>query len=131
MSNPRRKTNLDIFQKYTNSWKQKDLNGFLALLSKDINVTECFGAQYKGKKECESWFTHWNNPEYNSVNSWNILQDYYDEDYNMSTIEWLFNYNYKEQENQFTGITLLVVDNNKIVSIKEFESKTDTYRPYK
>lgn len=40
-------------------------------------------------------------------------------------------YKYKGEEHYFTGVTLFKVNDDKIISLKEFESITNTYRPFK
>lgn len=124
------KRNLIGFQ-LSQSWIEKDIYKFKGLLHDDILVTEFFGASYVGKNKCELWFNHWNNTNLNQVIEWKTLNHYYDDLADISVFGWFFKYKYKGEEHYFTDVTLFKVNDNKIISLKEFESKTNTYRLFK
>ncbi|MDR2833434.1 MAG: nuclear transport factor 2 family protein [Streptococcaceae bacterium] len=130
MNNQQRKESKNLFHKYTNSWIQKDLDTFLSLLAGDVLVIECFGASYRGKKECKQWFSHWNANHENQVLSWETINHFHDALLEVSIIDWDFIYRYKGEENSFVGLTVLKVENGKITYIREYEAKKTTYRPF-
>ncbi|KAF1296738.1 hypothetical protein BAU15_08815 [Enterococcus sp. JM4C] len=130
MTPNKRQLDKELFVKYTQSWIKKDVSLFLSLLNNNVHVTECFGASYRNKNECEQWFRHWNDTETNGVREWSILFHSYDDELNTSTFEWFFDYKYKGESNCFNGVTLLIAEDNLIMSIKEFEAKSDVYYPY-
>lgn len=43
-----------LFAQYTQSWENKDLPQFLACLTDDIIITECYGATYTSKTEAQN-----------------------------------------------------------------------------
>ena len=67
-----------LFAQYTQSWENKDLPQFLACLTDDIIITECYGATYTSKTEAQKWFQHWTAPTENQVVNWEILAKFED-----------------------------------------------------
>ncbi|GAB2026293.1 nuclear transport factor 2 family protein [Lactovum odontotermitis] len=121
----------EIFQSYCQTWLDKDLPGFLNLLSDDILYTECYGAQYQNKSECESWFRHWFSQSGNQVLSWKISSSYYDEKQQTGFYTWTFECFYKGEHSKFDGSSLVTFDENwKILEIQEFEQTHEKFRPF-
>lgn len=118
----------EIFQNTIDAWLSKDIDLFLSVLSDEISYTECYGPQYKGKKECEQWFRDWTAPAENKVKSWTVKSDYFDE--NTGFFTWTFHCVYKGKEELFDGISLVTFTGNLISEIQEFEQKHDKYRSY-
>lgn len=117
-----------IFQIYINAWLNKDNDGFLGVLSERILITECYGAQYKGKSECAQWFSHWNTSAYNLVKSWRITGQQFEGE--ISFFTWTFECIYEEKLEIFDGCSLVKFDGNLISEIQEFQMKHEKFRPY-
>lgn len=122
---------LALFQAYTNSWVSQDIDAFLFSLDEKVTIIECFGANYYGKNEAKQWFAHWHHSKDNQVIDWRIDQHYFDAHAMTSIFEWDFTYRYKGEHRSFSGTTVLRVEHNKIVYMREYEAKKDTYRPFK
>jgi hypothetical protein len=117
-----------LFYDYIEAWVKKDIDGFLTTLSEDIFITECYGPQYKGKRECEIWFSHWTTPSDNLVKSWIVTGSYFDG--NNGFFRWTFEYVYKGKAGIFDGISLVKFSGAQISEIWEFEMKHEKFRPY-
>lgn len=120
---------VEIFQEIINAWLEKDMQRFLSNLTVDVRYTECYGAQYVGKVECEKWFLHWTDSAKNFVKSWEIKSAHFDED--TGFFMWTFNCVYQGKENIFDGISKVKFDGNRISEIQEFEQKHEKFRPMK
>ncbi|MDR2975818.1 MAG: nuclear transport factor 2 family protein [Streptococcaceae bacterium] len=121
----------EIFRTYCQTWLNKDLSGFLALLSEDISYTECYGAQYQGKAECEAWFQHWFSNSENQVLSWEINSDSFDATHQTGFFTWTFECFYGGKLSKFDGASMVKFDENwKIIEIQEFEQKYEKFRPF-
>ncbi|MCL2113938.1 MAG: nuclear transport factor 2 family protein [Streptococcaceae bacterium] len=119
----------EIFQKMINAWLNKDDDEFLSVLTEDVLYTECYGAQYSGKDECEKWFIHWNKPACNQVKSWPVENYYCDGMVGFFT--WTFTCVYEGEESVFDGCSLVKFRDDLICEIQEFEQKYEKFRPYK
>lgn len=117
-----------VFTQLTDSWLNKDLAKFLSCFSEKISYTECYGAQYKGKSECEQWFRHWTNPVENVVKSWTVENSYFTDDIGFFT--WTFHCVYDCEEAIFDGISLVKFSSGLISEIQEFEQKHIKFSPY-
>ncbi|MFC4651305.1 nuclear transport factor 2 family protein [Lactococcus nasutitermitis] len=118
----------EIFKSYIRAWLKKDVNLFLTVLSKNITVTECFGAQYQGRTEAEKWFLDWTGAFDNSVKKWEVINSYFDG--NIAFFTWTFDYIYKGKSDIFDGISVVTFEDDKIREIKEYEMKHEKFRPY-
>lgn len=121
-------TKTELFQQTIDAWLTKDVNKFLSALTENISYTECYGAQYEGKIECEKWFRQWTAPLDNRVKSWIITDSHFDGDFGIFT--WTFDCHYAGQDSLFDGISLVKFTENKICQIQEFEQKHDKFRPF-
>ena len=120
-----------LFAQYTQSWENKDLHQFLACLTDDIIITECYGATYTSKTEAQKWFQHWTAPTENQVVNWEILAKFEDSLKNTDFFNWRFRYVYQNKASVFEGLSQVTFsDNGKITKIKEYEMAFDKTRPY-
>ena len=120
-----------LFAQYTQSWENKDLPQFLACLTYDIIITECYGATYISKTEAQKWFQHWTAPTENQVVNWEILAKFEDSLKNTDFFNWHFRYVYQNKASVFEGLSQVTFsDNGKITKIKEYEMAFDKTRPY-
>ncbi len=120
-----------LFALYTQSWENKDITQFLAGLTDDVTITECYGATYIGKTEAQKWFQNWTAPVENQVVKWDILAEFEDGVKNTDFFNWRFSYVYQGQANVFEGLSQVTFsDTGKIVEIKEYQMVFDKTRPY-
>ena len=120
-----------LFAQYTQSWENKNLTQFLACLSDDVIITECFGAIYIGKTEAEEWFQHWTAPAENQVVKWDILAEFEDSTKNTAIFNWRFRYVYQDKPNIFEGLSQVTFsETGKMTELKEYEMAFDKTRPY-
>lgn len=120
---------LELAKKYIQAWKNKNVGDFLDSLADKVWIKECYGAAYRGKEECQKWFTHWNQSDDNFINEWKINEAIVSQ--NKVILVWTFDYVYKGEANIFDGCSVMEFSDNKIIKLQEFEAKYGTYFPYK
>jgi ketosteroid isomerase-like protein len=128
----KRSSSKEVFQKYIQSWLDKDLTSFLSVLDEHISYTECYGACYGGISECEEWFRDWfKNPD-NEVLAWSFTEagSFYDDDKQTAFFIWRFQCRYDGKNSIFDGISLVRFAGDKIIEIQEFEQTAKKVYPY-
>lgn len=120
-----------LFAQYIQSWESKDLTPFLACLTDDVIITECYGATYVGKTEAKEWFQHWTAPTENQVVKWDILAEFEDSTNNTAFFNWRFHYIYQEQTNVFEGLSQVTFsETGKMTEVKEYKMAFNKTRPH-
>ncbi|MGR8824345.1 nuclear transport factor 2 family protein [Leuconostoc mesenteroides] len=117
----------NAIKKYFAMWVDRDFSELDRIFSEDIYYRECYGATYFGLNEIHSWINDLLSKQ--TVLEWKIKKIY-----NISNstffVEWFFRAKEKDVY-LFDGISTIKFRNNKIVSIEEYETKHDTFRPFK
>lgn len=112
---------------YFNAWITNDISCIERLFSDEIYYNECYGPEYYGVAELTIWFKNWHH--HGKVLEWTIKNMWEHE--NHITVEWYFKCEYDQNINEFDGVSLIAFNEaEKIISLKEFESKVQHYRPY-
>ena len=112
---------------YFNAWIDNNVHVLQDILSDDILYSECYGPEYRGLNQVNIWFTDWN--KCGAVRRWDIKQFVHQK--NISVVEWYFECIYDNTIDGFDGVSLIEFgDDGKIISIKEFQSKSEHYFPY-
>lgn len=116
-----------IIKNYFEAWlSKKDLKLKETFDSKVI-YNECYGPEYRGLEIIEKWFEDWN--KRGTVLVWDIKQ--YIHQGNMTVVEWYFKCEYDGDLGEFDGVSLIEFNaDNKIVNLKEFQSKIPHYYIY-
>lgn len=116
-----------IIRKYFDCWLNNDAGFIPEIFAEDVIYSECYGPEYHGVAEVQQWFKDWN--DHGKVLRWDIKQILCID--KTAVVEWHFECVYDEEPSKFDGVTLAEFnEDGKIVSLKEFESKCDHYRPY-
>jgi hypothetical protein len=116
-----------IIKQYFESWINKDISIIEKHFSENIKYSECYGPEYNGINQVKQWFTDWNNG--NDVLKWDIKR--FIGDKNAMVVEWFFECRYNQNVSSFDGVSIIEFDkNNKIITVKEFESKSEHIYPY-
>jgi len=116
-----------IVQQYFHAWLNQNRTVFDRIFTEDLYYSECYGPEYHGLKEVKHWFDDWQ--RHGKVLQWNILHCYQDGSHLI--VEWYFQCDYDQKQNDFNGISMIeFTDQNKICSIKEFQSKAEHFDPY-
>ncbi len=116
-----------IIKNYFESWLNNN-----SLILKDIFdsktiYSECYGPEYRGIDIVKRWFEDWHRR--GKVIVWDIKQFIHEA--NVTVVEWYFKCEYDGKIGEFDGVSLIEFNNiHKIVSIKEFQSKTPHSYPY-
>ncbi|MDF2943852.1 MAG: nuclear transport factor 2 family protein [Herbinix sp.] len=114
-------------QNYFNMWLTKSTTGIDAIFDDNIIYSECYGPEYNGIEQVKRWFSDW--CSHGTVLEWHIKQ-FINQD-KKTVVEWYFKCNYDGVINGFDGVSLIEFNNNeKIYSIREFQSKAEHYFPY-
>ncbi len=122
--NKREQVITDCFQ----SWLTKDAETFCGSFSEDAVYIESWGPAYRGLKHIARWFDDWNNAD-NFVLKWDIANFFHDE--KVSVCEWYFECKCDSVVAGFNGVSLVTFNSeDKIVLLKEFQSKTPNEYPY-
>ena len=117
----------NIIKQYFESWINKDISIIEKYFSQNIKYIECYRPEYNGIKQIRQWFNDWNNK--NSVLRWDIKR--YIECNNIIVVEWLFECEYEENVSVFDGVSIIEFEkNDKIILVKEFQSKAEHTFPY-
>jgi hypothetical protein len=116
-----------IIKQYFESWIKKDIGIIEEHFSKNIKYIECYGSEYNGINQIRQWFNNWNNG--NNVLKWDIKKIIENE--NTVAVEWFFECEYNKKIYSFDGVSIIEFDeNDKIILVKEFQSKSEHIFPY-
>lgn len=116
-----------IISSYFQSWVKGDHTLLRKIFTPDAIYSECYGPEYHGVDTIEKWFIDWQ--KHGTVLAWDIKQ-YIHQDRRIA-VEWYFQCKYDEEVSEFDGMTLIEFDaEDRITSLKEFQSKLPHYFPY-
>lgn len=116
-----------IIRDYFQAWLKPNIEVIKSIFDKNATYSECYGHIYRNKKEIISWFEKWN--KQGKVIAWPIEKILINE--NTCIVEWHFKCNYQKKISEFDGVSIIDFnDQNKIISVKEYQSKSQHYYPY-
>jgi ketosteroid isomerase-like protein len=116
-----------IIRDYFQAWLKPNIEVIKSIFDKNATYSECYGPIYRNKKEIISWFENWN--KQGKVIAWPIERLIINGD--TSIAEWHFKCNYQGKISEFDGVSIIEFnDQNKIISVKEYQSKYKHYYPY-
>lgn len=116
-----------IIRNYFRAWLSPNLEVVQNIFDENAIYSECYGPVYRNKKEIISWFENWN--KQGKVIAWPIEILIINGD--TSIAEWHFKCNYQGKISEFDGVSIIEFnDQNKIISVKEYQSKSQHYYPY-
>jgi hypothetical protein len=111
-----------------NSWLTKDSSAFKNSFAENVVYVESHGPAYEGIKQVTEWFSDWNGND-NHVLTWDIKKFHHFE--NTCVCEWYFECKCGGSIDGFDGVSIITFDSeNKIATLKEFQSKTPNHYPY-
>lgn len=117
----------EIVKSYFQSWLDKNIEPLGDIFSDDIIYSECYGPEYHGLPQILKWFSDWNIR--GTVLKWNIKRFIHQDMF--TVVEWYFECDYDNQISGFDGVSIIEFNKNmKIVSLKEFQSKSEHNYPY-
>lgn len=117
----------EVVSNYFKMWVDRDFTKLDNIFCDRIYYRECYGATYVGLDEIHMWINDMLLKQ--TVLKWDI-KNCYNLDNSTIFVEWIFQA--KETETYiFDGISTIKFQNNKIISIEEYETKHNTFRPYK
>jgi len=109
-----------LIDAYTASWRDREIDRFLATLSDDAVVIECDGSSVRGLEETGAWFDSWHAwPIGGRVTRWTIRRFLCDEA--AAAIEWEFGCTCHGRSAAFPGASLVAFDAGRIASIHEYK----------
>lgn len=116
-----------IIRDYFQAWLKPNIEVIKSIFDKNATYSECYGTIYRNKDEIISWFKNWN--KQGKVVVWPIEKILINE--NTCIVEWHFKCNYQKKISEFDGVSIIDFnDQNKIISVKEYQSKSQHYYPY-
>lgn len=116
-----------IIRDYFQAWLKPNIEVIKSIFDKNATYSECYGPIYRNKKEIISWFEKWN--KQGKVIAWPIEKILINE--NTCIVKWHFKCNYQKKISEFDGVSIIDFnDQNKIISVKEYQSKSQHYYPY-
>ena len=116
-----------IIRDYFQAWLKPNIEVIKSIFDKNATYSECYGPIYRNKKEIISWFEKWN--KQGKVIAWPIEKILINE--NTCIVEWHFKCNYQKKISEFDGVSIIDFnDQNKIISVKQYQSKSQHYYPY-
>ncbi len=117
----------EIAERYFKMWLTKNFHGLDEIFADNIYYSECYGPEYVGIDEMWQWINGW--LSHGDVLTWDIL-DFFSSG-NKAVARWYFKCNYDGKTDGFDGVTVFEFKDEKIVSLREFQSKSEHIRPYK
>jgi hypothetical protein len=118
----------NIMRKYMDGWLTNNLEQILDVCHPNIYIEECHGPAYLGIAEVEKWISAW--VVKGQVTKWEILIDWYDENEDTYFYKWHFCCNYNNEIRDFQGLSLVKMEDEKIVRLEEYQTTTGHYRKY-
>lgn len=116
-----------IIKQYFQSWLTQDISKLRLIFADEIEYVECYGPIYQGIEQLCLWFEKWN--KHGRVLQWDIKQIIHQD--NITVVEWYFKCEYDNNISAFDGVSIITFnDEDKIISLKEFESKCEHVYPY-
>ena len=116
-----------IIKKYFQCWINKDTSILEKVFDKNTNYVECYGPAYHGLNQIKRWFNDWQ--EHGRVLTWEINEFVHSGE--NSICDWYFKCKYDGKIDGFNGVSWIKFNNeNKIVELREYESKVPNYFPY-
>jgi hypothetical protein len=119
----------ELVEKYARGWKDKNLEMLLEVIHKEVEVWECTGAVYKGKRTFKKWFTNWYKGA-NKIIYWDINSFGFDNEQSAAFIEWKFKCKYENKEYEFEGSSVIYFKDELIFRVNEYETKLEKSYPY-
>lgn len=112
---------------YFQAWVNNDISCMDQLFNDETYYSECYGPEYHGIDQLKAWFKDWH--QHGQVLEWKIKDMW--QFGNKWMVEWHFKCIYNDKTDDFDGVSLICFnDDNQIISLKEFESKSQHYNPY-
>lgn len=116
-----------IIEEYFNCWINKDISILEKVFDKNVNYVECYGPTYSGLAQIKRWFNDWQ--EHGKVLTWKINEFVHNKE--NSICDWNFKCEYDCKIDGFNGVSWIKFnDENKIIEIREYQSKIPNYFPY-
>ncbi|MGB4661096.1 MAG: nuclear transport factor 2 family protein [Mobilitalea sp.] len=116
-----------IIRDYFDAWIRNDASKLNSYFNSKIRYTECYGPEYHGIEQILRWFSDWHLK--GNVLEWQIKEII--KDANNFVVEWYFQCEYEGNIAGFDGVSIIIFnDKNEIISVKEFQSKTEHSYPY-
>ena len=119
--------NTDIIRKYFQSWLTRDFSNLDEYFDEKIIYRESYGPIYIGLDELHQWID--NMLDRQKVLDWRIDQ-ILPTDKNTYTVLWYF-HAVEHTEYDFDGVSVIGFKHHKISSVAEYQSKHETFRPFK
>lgn len=117
----------EIIKGYFNSWIENNASLLTKLFAADVIYSECYGPEYHGIRQILTWFDEWHSK--GRVIEWKIKQ--FIQEKGTIVVEWYFECEYEGNVDGFDGVSIITFNaENKITSIKEFQSKAQHEYPY-
>ena len=117
----------ELIKQYFQMWIDKNREGFDEIIHKKVFYSESFGPEYHGLSQVKQWFDEWILK--GTVLEWTINR--YIEKDNLSIVEWYFACESNDSVDALNGVSLIEWrEDNKMLSVREFQSKAMHYMPY-
>lgn len=112
---------------YFAAWLEKNASVLPEVFAKDAVYSKCYGPEYRGLDQIQSWFADWNRR--GTVLQWDIKNMI--SSGNTVCAEWYFRCEYDGNTDGFDGVSWIEFDvEGKICALREFQSKTEHCFPY-
>lgn len=116
-----------IVRNYFDAWINNNDSVLNNIFDNDIIYSECYGPEYHGLNQINMWFSDWH--KHGRVIKWDIKKFMHDDF--ITIVGWYFECDYHKNIDGFDGVSIIeFTDENKIKSVKEFESKKEHRYPY-
>lgn len=116
-----------VVRDYFAAWLEKNASVLPEVFARDVVYSECYGPEYRGLDQIQSWFADWN--QRGTVLQWDIKNLI--SCGNVMCAEWYFLCEYDGNTDAFDGVSWIEFDaEGKIRALREFQSKPEHCFPY-
>ncbi|MCL1844928.1 MAG: nuclear transport factor 2 family protein [Defluviitaleaceae bacterium] len=110
-----------------NAWIEKDVSIFADSFAESAVYIESWGPAYRGRADIIAWFADWTRE--NCVLEWRVKTFFHAEA--VCICEWYFECECGGEIDGFNGVSIVNFNaDEKIISLREFQSKTPNVFPY-
>jgi len=116
-----------VISDYFQAWIKKDVSVLENVFAPNAVYIESWGPAYRSRADIVQWFIDWS--KQNNVLQWDIKLFLHEG--KTCVCEWYFECECKGKVDEFNGVSIIDFDDDdKVVMLKEFQSKVPNVYPY-
>jgi len=121
-------THSALIKNYMQGWLSQDKKLILDSIHPEAVIEECYGPRYTGLAEITLWLDKWFAK--GIVETWEILDEWYDFERETYFYKWYFRCNVRGEESEFNGMSLMQMQDGLLIKLEEFQTTVEHHFPY-